>query len=136
MGVLPCSIQDGEIVLDLGGALRQHHVVLLEFDDLAGDVVEAQPMGGEHARQLGVRGDDCRSERPDRALLLEQRSRVEAAPLSGREDTGADLEVDVAMRVPRPRGLVDDRHGLEPVHADDLLESTRTDAGHRVPGQP
>ena len=46
------------------------------------------------------------AERAYRALLPEQRRRVESAPLPGGPDAGAGLEVDMSVRITGPARLV------------------------------
>lgn len=56
------------------------------------------PLENSRARRVGPnQGDEC----ADRASLLEQRGRIQATPRTRRLDTGADLEVDVRVRITR-----------------------------------
>ena len=81
----------------------------------------------ERAGELRVRGDHRRTQGADRALLLEQRRGVQRAPLPGGEDAGADLHVDVPVRVTRPRSLVPDTDHLHPLDGHDLPRIPRPD---------
>ena len=60
----------------------------------------------EDGGELGVRGKDGGAQCPDRALLSEQRPGIQSAPRACRPDAGADLEVNVPVRITCPAGLV------------------------------
>ena len=90
----------------------------------------------EHGRKPRVRGDDRGAKGANRTLLLEQRRGVQTAPLPRGVDAGADLEVDVPVRITRTAGLVRDRDGLQLLHRHNLSRVPRPDPGDRVLGEP
>gem|GEM_PF-4529858 len=120
----------------LFAALTHHTVEPLEFDHLTRYRIERQAVPIQHLRKLGVRGDHSSTEGTDRALLPEQRRGVRRPPLSGRPDAGADLEVDMPVRVTRPAGAVRHRHRLQLRDGHNFLLATRPHTGHGVLSEP
>lgn len=90
----------------------------------------------EHVGELRVRGYDRGAERAYRALLPEQRRRVESAPGSCRPYPRADLEVDMPVRITSTRGLVRDGHRLQLLDRHHLLLAPRPDPRNRVLAEP
>jgi hypothetical protein len=130
--LVPRCFQLGEVRLDLGAALGHQRVEGLEFGHLSGHRVEGQAVSFERPCECGVSSENRGPQRSDRALLLEQRGGVQATPLAGRPDAGADLEVHVAVRIAGPAGLVDHHDRLKALDRYHLLPTARPDPRDRV----
>ncbi len=117
-------------------ALAHRTVEPLELGNLTRYRIKGQTVPIQHLRKLRVRGDHGSAKGTDRALLPEQRRRVQGSRLPGRPYAGADLKVDMPVRVTRPAGAVRHRHRLQRLDGHDLLLSPRPHAGHGVLGEP
>ena len=133
---LPFRFEPFQVSAYLLAAFAHHAVEPLELDHLARYRIKCQAVPIQHLRKLRVRGDDSSAEGADRALLREQRRSVQRTPLPGRPDAGANLEVDMPVRVTRPRRAVRHRHRLQLLNGHNLLLPTRPDTGHGVLCEP
>lgn len=133
---LPLGAEAVEVAGHLLAALAHDGVVGLQLRDLPTHRVEGQPVRVEHGGELRVRGDDRRAERSDRTLLPEQGRGVQTPPAACRPDTGADLEMNVPVRVARARGVMHNADGLKLLNWHDLLASPRADPGDGVLAEP
>ena len=99
----------------------------LEFDPVAyrGRYADLATMSDETLRRHWR--DHGRAEGADRALLLDKRPRVEAAPLPSRPHPRADLHMDVTVRIARPRGAMRDPDHLHMLDRHGLLLPARAD---------
>ena len=93
-------------------------------------------MPGECLGELRVSGDHRCTQRADRALLLEQRGRVQCPPLSGGEDARADLHMDMPVRITGPACLVPDADDLHVLDRHNLARVTRPDPRDGMLTQP
>ena len=133
---LPFGLEPFQMLAHLLAAFAHHGVEPFELDHLTRHGVEGEAVPVEHLGELGVRGDDGGAEGTDRSLLLEQRRRIQGAPFPGRLHAGADLEMDMPMRITRTARAV--RHGnrLHLAGGHDLLLPARADASNGVLGNP
>jgi hypothetical protein len=102
VGGLPLRLEHREVARDLVGALAQHRVERRQLGHLPGDRVERQAVGVQHGGESGVGRLHRGAERADGSLLPEQGRRVQRARGRARPYPGADLEMDVPMRVTGP----------------------------------
>ncbi len=137
-GVLcfPFGFEPDEVASDLRRPLRHHPIEWLQLNYLAGDGIEGQAMLCEGLREVWVRGDDRGSEGADRALLLEQRRRIQCPPLPSRKHPSADLHVNMPVRITSPRGLVADADDLHLLDRQHFPRVTRPDPDDGVLAEP
>ena len=129
---LPLGDHAVQVPPDLRRPLAHHLVERLQFRDLAGYRVEGQAMIREGLRELGVCGDHRGAEGADRSLLLEQGRGGQCSPLPACPHPGADLEVDMPVRITRTTRLVRDRDGLHVLDREDFLRAARPRQRDRV----
>ena len=72
----------------------------------------------------------------DRLDAVHDADRVQPSPRAGGEDAGVDLQVEVAVRVAGPGGVVPHHGGLELLDRDLHLPASRPDPGGGVLGEP
>ena len=133
---LPLGLEAFQVLADLLTALAHHRVEPLELSDLTGHGIESEAVPIQRLGKLGMRSDHGSAEGTDRALLLEQRRRIQSTPLPGRSHAGADLEMDMPMRITRTAGSMRHGHGLHLANGHDLLLPTRPDTRHGVQSDP
>lgn len=133
---LPLGFEPFKMLAHLLAALAHHAVEPLELGDLAGHGVEGEAVPIQHLGKGRVGGDDGGAEGADRALLPKQRRGVQRPPLPGCPYAGAELEVDMPVRVTRPAGAVRHRDGLQLLDGYDFLLSARPHSGHGVLSEP
>lgn len=133
---LPLGGELLQVASDLCAALRHQRIPRLQLGDFPGHGIEREAVRVEHLGELRVRGQDRGTEGADRTLPPEQCRRVEYAPRADRPDTGADLEVDMPVRITRTARLVRDGDRLQLLHRHDLLLASRPDPRDRVLAEP
>ena len=132
MRLLPLRFERRKVTLHLGGPLGHDRVVWLQLGDLPGCRIEGEAVRLKDRGELGVRGDDRGAEGADCALLPEQRRSIQPAPGTGGLSAGADLEMNMPVRVTRTARAVRDCNRLQRLDRHDLLRTPRPDTGHRV----
>lgn len=133
---LPFGFEPFQVLPHLYAALAHQRVERLELRHLSRYRVESEVMSVEHRRELRAGGDHGRPERADRALLLEHRRRIQRPPRTCRPNPGADLHMDVAVRVTRAGSAVRDADDLHVLDWYDFLLPARPDTRHRVLSEP
>ena len=136
VGGLPRGLEHRQVARDLAGALAHRRVEWLQLRDLAGHGIERQGVCVQRRGEARVGCEDRGAERADSALLPEQRGRVEPAPCTRGPHTRPNLQVDVTVRIARPRGPVRDGDRLQALDRHGLLPPARADAGDRVQAEP
>ncbi len=89
-------------------------------------------MRGERGPELRVGRDRRMADAVDRLDRVPEPDRVDAAPATGGADAGADLEVEVAMRVAGAGGVVPDNGRLDLLDRHLHLASAWPDTGGRL----
>ena len=133
---IPVGFEAFEIHPYFLATLRHDHVERLQLGHFARGGVEGEAMPVEHSGKLGAGGDHSRAEGADRALLLEQGGGEQAAPFPGRENAGADLHVNVPVRITRTTRPVADADDMHLLDGYDLLLTQRANTSHGVLGEP
>ena len=90
----------------------------------------------KHLLELRVCREDRGAERADRALLLEQRRRVQTPPRTGGPDAGSDLEMDMPVRITGPARLVRDGYRFQLLDRHHLLLPSRPNPRNGVLAEP
>ncbi len=98
--------------------------------------VERVAVGGQHGPELWVTGDRGVPDSVDGSEEVPHAAGVQSAPLPGGEHPGADLQVQMPVRIPGPGGVVPHRHRLQHLDGHLHLPAARTHPGGRVPGEP
>lgn len=93
-------------------------------------------MCGEGAPELGVAGDGGVADAVDRLDAVDDADGVQSAPRAVGEHARVDLQVEVAVRVAGPGGVVSDDGCLDPLDRHLHLSTAWPDASRRVVGDP
>jgi len=91
---------------------------------------------GEHGAELGVRGDRRVADAVDRGQAVPHPHRVQSPPGLRGEDAGVDLDVQVAVRIARPGGVVPHDRCFDLGHGHLDLAALGSDPGGGVLGDP
>lgn len=134
--LIPFGFETFQVLPHLRPTLGHERVERLQLDHLTGHGVQGQAVPVEHIGKVGAGGDHRGAEGADRTLLFEQRGGEQAAPLPGREHAGANLHVNVPVRITRPRRVVRDADDLHLLDGHDFLRSQRPHASDGVLGEP
>ena len=130
----------GLVEVDVAGDLRSAGAeapgVRRELGDLASLRIERVPVRGKHRSELRVAHDRGVPDPVDRLDAVDDTDRVQPSPRSGGEDAGVDLQVQVAVRVTGPGGVVPNHGGLEFLDRDLDLPPAGPDPGGGVLGEP
>ena len=121
---------------DLPGACREAADVRSQLHDLPGLRVQGVPVGGKGGPELGVAHDGRMSDAVDRAEAVSDADRVQTSPPLPHSYSCVDLQVEVAVRVACPGGVVTHDDGFDLVDGHLHLKSSWTDAGGGVLGDP
>ena len=93
-------------------------------------------MGGERVAEVGVARDGGVPDPVDGLDAVHDAHRVQSPPGAGGEDAGVDLQVEVAVRVAGPGGVVPHHRRLELLDGHLHLPAPRPDPGGGVLGEP
>ena len=126
----PLGFEPFQVLPYLCAALAHQRVERLQLRYLSRHRVKGEAMLVEHRRKLRAGSDHGGPERTDRALLFEHRRRIQRPPFACRPDPGADLHMDVAVRVTRTRSAMRDPDDLHVLDRYNLLLPARTDTRH------
>ena len=134
--VAPLGLVAVEVAADLRGAGTEPADVGRQLGQLTGGRVEGEPVRGEHGAELGVGGDRCVADAVDRGEAVAHPDRVQSPPGSFGEDAGVDLDVQVAVRVTGPGGVVPHHGCFDLGHRHLDLPALGSDPGGGVLGDP
>ena len=136
IGGAPHGLITVEVASDLRRAGAERTDELCQFDDLTGARVEGEPVRGQRLSEPRV-GHDCgMSDAVDGVDRVPHADRVQPSPASLGEHPGVDLQVQMTVRVARPRGVMPHGYGINLGDGHLDLTAARTDAGRRVLRQP
>jgi hypothetical protein len=93
-------------------------------------------VGGQRGPELGIAGDGRVPDSVDGGEEVADADGVQPAPLSGGEHSGAELQVQMPVRIPGAGGVVPNGHRLQHLDRHLYLPAARPDPGGRVPRQP
>ncbi len=132
----PVGLVAVQVVLDLPGpgAERPHHRT--QLGDLTGLGVQRVSVSRERCPEPGVGHHRGVPDPVDRLQTVADPDRVQRPPLPRRPHPGVDLQVQMAVRVPGPGGVVPHHRGLDLLHRDLDLPPPRPHPGRRMLGEP
>ena len=132
----PLGLVAVEVAADLRGPGAEPAHEGRQLGQLTGGRVEGEPVRGEHGAELGVRGDRGVADAVDRGEAVAHPHRVQSPPGLLGEDAGVDLEVQVAVRVTGPGGVVPHHGCFDLAHGHLDLAALGSDPGGGVLGDP
>ncbi len=125
-----------DIRADLVGTGGERADVRRELLDLARLGVERVPAVGESVLPLRVTHHHRVTDAVDRSKAVAEPDGMQTAPPLPHLDPGIDLQVEVPMRIARPRRVVTHDHCLDLVDRHLNLQAAGTDACRGVLGDP
>ena len=132
----PLGLVAVQVAADLRGAGTEPADEGRQLGQLTGGRVQGEPVRGEHGPELGVRGDGGVADAVDRGEAVAHPDRVQSPPGAFGEDAGVDLEVQVAVRVTGPGGVVPHHRCLDLGHRHLDLSALGSHPGGGVLGDP
>ena len=136
IGGAPLGLVTVEVASDLRRAGAERTDELGQFDDLTGARIEGEPVRGQRLSEPRIGHHRGVPDAVDGVDRVPHADRVQPSPPSLGEHPGVDLQVQMTVRIARPRGVMPHGYGvnLGDRHLD--LTAARTDAGGRVLRQP
>jgi hypothetical protein len=93
VGGAPLGFVAVQVAADLCGPGTELADVARQLGQLTSDRVKGEPVRGEHAAELGVRGDGGVADAVDRGEAVPHPDRMQSPPGLLGKDAGVDLEV-------------------------------------------